>query len=121
MTAPTFARRREQTIEHLRSAIPADAARAAEAIAAAVDRLDVVDLLRAAVHIAGLAELAATEEPADQHGAHQPDAAPAPDDLDQVQAILDRHGITTAAIEAQADAEQAAIAEGALTPIRRKT
>jgi hypothetical protein len=49
------------------------------------------------------------------------DSMPTPDDLDEVQAILDRHGITMADIEAQVDAEQAAIAAGTLTPIRRRT
>jgi hypothetical protein len=38
-------------------------------------------------------------------------------DLAEVQAILDRHGITMAAIEAQIDAEQAAIAEGTLVAL----
>jgi hypothetical protein len=56
--APTRAQRREQTLEHLRATIPANAARAAEAITAAVPRLGVVDLIRAAVHIADLAALA---------------------------------------------------------------
>jgi len=58
VTAPTFAGRREQTIGHLRSTIPADAAKAAEAIAAAVPRLSLVDLIRAAVLIRGLLDLA---------------------------------------------------------------
>lgn len=38
-------------------------------------------------------------------------------DLDEVQAILDRHGITRDAIEAQIDAEQAGIAEGVVVPL----
>ncbi|MGH3223307.1 MAG: hypothetical protein ACRDPY_32235 [Streptosporangiaceae bacterium] len=53
--------RREKTLEHLRSTVPADAARAAEAIAAAVHRLGVVDLLRAAVLISTLADLASDD------------------------------------------------------------
>jgi hypothetical protein len=57
-TAPAFAERREQTLQHLRSAIPADALRAAEAIAAAVPRLGTVELLRAGAAIATLADLA---------------------------------------------------------------
>ncbi len=61
MTAPTFAERREQTIGHLRSTIPADAARAAEAIAAAVQRLSMTGLIRAAVLVAELTGLAADD------------------------------------------------------------
>jgi hypothetical protein len=67
VTPPTAAERREQTREHLRSTIPADAAKAAEAITAAVPRLSMVDLIRGAVLIADLAALAddtdGTEEP----------------------------------------------------------
>jgi hypothetical protein len=53
---------REATIEQLRASIPANAARAAEVIAAAVPRLGVVELLRAAVLIADLAALADEDE-----------------------------------------------------------
>jgi hypothetical protein len=60
--APTVAQRREQTLEHLRATIPADAARAAEAITAAVGRLGMVDLLRAAVLVAELVGLAAAAD-----------------------------------------------------------
>jgi hypothetical protein len=67
VTAPTFAERREETLEHLRSTVPANAAKAAEAITAAVARLGMVDLIRAAVLITGAAALAddtdGTEEP----------------------------------------------------------
>lgn len=58
MTAPTFAERREQTTAALRVTILADAPKAAEAIMAAVDRLDVVALIRAAVIVHELADLA---------------------------------------------------------------
>lgn len=57
----TRAERREQTIEYLRATIPIDAARAAEAIAAAVPRLGMVELLRAGAAIATLADLAADD------------------------------------------------------------
>ncbi len=54
--------RREQTLEHLRATIPANAARAAEAITAAVHRLGMADLMRAAVLVAELEGVAAEDE-----------------------------------------------------------
>jgi hypothetical protein len=65
MTAPAkTAERREQTLEHLRDTVPANAARGAEAITAAVGRLGMVDLLRAAVIVAELESLAAEDKDA---------------------------------------------------------
>jgi hypothetical protein len=61
VTTATAGQRREQTLEHLRTAVPADAARGAEAIGAAAHRLGMVDLLRAAVLIAELEGLAADD------------------------------------------------------------
>ena len=61
-TAPSAAQRREQTLEHLRATVPANAARAAEALTAVVHRLGVVGLLRAAVLVAELEGLAAEDE-----------------------------------------------------------
>ena len=60
-TKADTAQGREQTLEHLRATVPANAARVAEAIATAADRLGVVELLRAAVLVAELEGLAADD------------------------------------------------------------
>jgi hypothetical protein len=53
---------REATVERLRATVPANATRAAEAIAGAVQRLGVVELIRAAVLVSDLAALADEDE-----------------------------------------------------------